>query len=78
MPAGIINLPAAAERSKARQGCWIFGSSCFNVEKLSEKDEATRLGLYIFFSHIVMFLAKAVHPVRLSMMKRSWNPSIFQ
>jgi hypothetical protein len=48
MPAGIINLPAAAERSKARQGCWIFGSSCFNVEQLSEKDEATRLGLYIF------------------------------
>ncbi|MDA7675436.1 hypothetical protein N8562_00070 [bacterium] len=51
MPAARINLPAAARRSKARQGCWIFESSFFNIEKLSEKDESTRLGLYIFFTH---------------------------
>tara|TARA_E500000081_G_scaffold155111_1_gene194452 strand:+ start:13918 stop:14073 length:156 start_codon:yes stop_codon:yes gene_type:complete len=49
MPVAGVNLPAAAMRSKARQGSRIFEPSSFNIEKLSEKDEATRLGLYIYF-----------------------------
>jgi hypothetical protein len=68
MPVARINLPAVARRSKARRGCWIFESSCFDAERLSEKDEATRLGLKVYYQTYQQLRQKQCKPFLYSMM----------